>query len=49
VSRATAAKLLNVMAQTSQRGEQHVHNPSGFGNEKENERKNRKTIALCSY
>jgi hypothetical protein len=27
------------MAKISQRGEQHVSNPSGFGKEKENERK----------
>jgi hypothetical protein len=34
------------MAQTSQHGEQHVPNPSGFGKEKVNERKPPKTIAF---
>jgi hypothetical protein len=46
VHRATAAKLLNAMAQISQRGKQHVPNPSGFGKEKENEKKTLKQLPL---
>jgi len=44
VHRATAAKLLNAMAQISQRGEQHVPNPSGFGKEKKTREKTLKIL-----
>jgi hypothetical protein len=46
VHRATAAKLLNVIAQTSQRGEQHVPMPAVAGKKKKTREKNPETFAL---